>query len=194
MAGGNTPTWRQAFNKAERAVGEPLEKAIETREFADMMSFGAKVRKGFQRQIYGTVNRTLHFVGLSTLKDTRDIARQLNRVQAQLREVSTQLEYLEEREQSREDAEVDSGPARREVGRTPASAPAKKATPAKKTTPAKKSAPAKKSTPTTTPAPAPAKTATPTTKSVPATKSAPAGKPEPEAAPRNHSQNDTQGA
>ena len=170
MAGGNTPLWRQAFNKAERAVGEPLEKAIETREFADMMSLGAKVRKGFQRQIYGTVNRTLHFVGLSTLKDTRDIARQLNRVQAQLREVSTQLEFLEERAQSPDDDVPAAQPIRREVGQTRVEAPpAKKAAPAKKATPVQDPGAAKAPSPATVPAkssPPPAKKPTPS-KAVP---------------------------
>lgn len=141
MAGSNTPAWRQAFNKAERAVGEPLEKAIDTREFANMMSLSAKVTKGFQRQIYGTVNRTLHFVGLSTLKDTRDIARQLNRVQAQLREVSTQLEYLEEREQTREQSSAIADP--RPSVKPPAKTPAKKAVPAKTAAPVKKATPSK---------------------------------------------------
>lgn len=149
MAAGETPVWRQAFNKAERAVGEPLERAVDTRQFADMMSLGAKARKALQRQIYGTVNRTLHSVGLSTRKDTREIARQLNRVQAQLREVSTQLEYLEEREQTREEAEPPSGSGPRSGGQSPPdSGPTpkapRKASPIKRPAPVTDDAPAKK--------------------------------------------------
>ncbi|WP_134325301.1 hypothetical protein [Cumulibacter soli] len=132
MTDNGTPAWRQAFNKAERAVGEPLEKAIDTREFANLITVTAKVRKGVQRQIYGVVNRSLHFVGLSTLKDTRDIARQLNRVQQQLREVSIQLEAIEERD-------TPSDPAHRS---RPAPMKPMKAPPAKKSAPAKRSKPA----------------------------------------------------
>ncbi len=92
----NKPIWRKTFDKAERAVGGRLEEMIDTRQFADAMSMTARVQKGVVKQVYGTVNRTLHLFGLSSLKDTRAIARQLNRVEAQLREVSAQLEALEE--------------------------------------------------------------------------------------------------
>lgn len=168
MAANDKPLWRQAFNKAERAVGEPMEKAIDTRQFADLMSLGAKVRRGVQRQIYGTVNRTLHFVGLSTLKDTRDIARQVGRVHAQLREVITQLENLEERDRGRERTEP--GPAVLAAKQTTAvkrtapvktAAPAKKSTPARRTPPAKTAAPAKKSAPAKNAASAAPSTGTP---------------------------------
>ncbi|WP_153503679.1 hypothetical protein [Cumulibacter manganitolerans] len=142
MAANDVPLWRQAFNKAERAVGEPMEKAIDTRQFADAMSLGAKVSRGVRRQIYGTVNRTLHFVGLSTLKDTRDISRQLGRVHAQLREVITQLEYLEERERGRETGEPGTAPPS-----VTKSAPARKTAPVKTAAPPRRTAPARKTTP-----------------------------------------------
>lgn len=90
------PIWRKTFDKAERAVGGRLEEMIDTRQFADAMSMTARVQKGVVNQVYGTVHRTLHLFGLSSLKDTRAIARQLNRLEAQLRDVSAQLEALEE--------------------------------------------------------------------------------------------------
>ena len=89
--------WRKTFDKAERAIGGRLEELIDTRQFADAMSMSARVQKGVTKQVYGTIHRTLHLFGLASLKDARAIAKQLNRVEAQLREVSAQLEALEER-------------------------------------------------------------------------------------------------
>lgn len=98
------PLWRKTFDKAERAVGGRLEEMIETRQFADAMSMTARVRKTVSRQVYGNIHRTLHIFGLTSLKDTRALARQLNRVEAQLREMTSQLDALEE-QKSAADAE-----------------------------------------------------------------------------------------
>ena len=98
------PLWRKTFDKAERAVGGRLEEMIDTREFADAMSTTARVQKAVANQVYGTIHKTLHLFGLTSLKDTRAITRQLNRVEAQLREVSAQLEALEEKQTDPEPA------------------------------------------------------------------------------------------
>lgn len=126
--------WRKTFDKAERAIGGRLEEMIDTRQFADAMSMSARVQKGVAKQVYGTIHRTLHVFGLSSLKDTRAIARQLNRVEAQLREVSAQLEALEEQSPPPEPVKKPSGArtvaAKRTASpksRRPATGPAKNA-------------------------------------------------------------------
>jgi hypothetical protein len=81
MSGGRpaTPTWRRAFDKIERLLGEPLEGAVASQQFVDVMAVGMKARRtatgavsGVVRGVAGVVLRTVNI-------PTRDDVQRMNR-------------------------------------------------------------------------------------------------------------------
>lgn len=86
------PLWRRAFDTAERAVGRPLEEAVQTEHFADAIMLAnrlqADLRRGFER----SSRRLLHAFNLPAGSDVKRLHEQLWALERQIRDLSKRLE------------------------------------------------------------------------------------------------------
>jgi hypothetical protein len=81
-----TSLWRRAFDRAERAVGGPLERTVQTRGFADVVVLSVKL----QRALWGAFERNtravLHAWNLPARTDVERLNRQVAALRNELRE------------------------------------------------------------------------------------------------------------
>jgi hypothetical protein len=108
------PPWWRGFDKLERAIGEPLERAAVSNRYVDLMVRGMKVQRsiggGIGRVAGGATERVLKAVNIPTRSDIRKLNQQLAVLTREVRELSA-----EQRE-----AAQDGPPARRRTtNRTP---------------------------------------------------------------------------
>ena len=90
------PLWRQMFDAAERAVGEPLEERLVSREFLAVISTVTKTQRAATRAIEGVMAANLHMLGLPALEDIRDLSKSVTRLERRVRDLQEQLEDLGE--------------------------------------------------------------------------------------------------
>jgi hypothetical protein len=103
------PTWRRVFDRVERTVGKPLEDAVGSSRYVDVMLTGMKV----QRAIGGAVGRAverrigglLHAINLPTRTDVRSLSRQLTVLTGEVRMLAAtaaEIRDLSDREEPAE--------------------------------------------------------------------------------------------
>jgi hypothetical protein len=89
------PLWRRAFDRAERAVGRPLERAVATRRFNDLLVVTFRTQNFvfglFQRQ----ARAVLHFWNLPARTDVSRLQRDLGKLRAQVRELDVKVGEIE---------------------------------------------------------------------------------------------------
>lgn len=99
-----TPAWRRLFDAAERRVEGPLTRTTTAKEFVQAVHAAHRINRG----VTGLASRAsawaLHRVQLPAYQDVRRLARQLNQVERELREISHQLDELATKE--RDDADT----------------------------------------------------------------------------------------
>ena len=86
------PLWRRAFDRAERAVGAPLEEAVQTRRFADVVVLSLRAQLVVRRAIAHGQRELLHLGNLPARSDVERLNRQVAALRHELREVSARLE------------------------------------------------------------------------------------------------------
>jgi hypothetical protein len=91
-----TPRWRSAFNAVERRIGEPLESAVATREFAGLLGLAARLQRTTSRTVEQSLSWWLHQWGMPSRTDIREVSRAVTRVERQLRDLSRDLEDRQE--------------------------------------------------------------------------------------------------
>ncbi len=91
---GQRPLWRRAFDTAERVVGAPLEAAVRTDVFADVVTLAFAVRRRAGREVERQSRRALHRVNLPAASDLRRISQQLAVLERQMRSLSHELEDM----------------------------------------------------------------------------------------------------
>lgn len=74
-----TPSWRRAFDKVERVVGEPLEGAVASQQFVDVMAVGMRARRTATGAVFGVVRGVAGVVLRTVNIPTRDDVQRLNR-------------------------------------------------------------------------------------------------------------------
>jgi hypothetical protein len=86
------PLWLRAVHRFERAVGEPLESALHSDAYFDLVTemLRAKARTGCALE--GLSRRMLHLVNLPAGSDIRRLREQLGRMERRLAELSKQLD------------------------------------------------------------------------------------------------------
>jgi hypothetical protein len=86
------PLWLRAVHRLERAVGEPLESALHSDTYFDLVTemLRAKARTG--RTLEGVSRRMLHLVNLPAGSDIRRVREQLTRMERRLAELSRELD------------------------------------------------------------------------------------------------------
>ena len=69
------PTWRRVFDRVERAVGAPLEDAVASTRFVEVMALGLKARRAVggtaRRAVDGVTGTVLRAVNIPTREDVR---------------------------------------------------------------------------------------------------------------------------
>ena len=91
--------WRKFYDRAERAVGRPLESAVETPAFASALAVASQVRAELGRrcsQLTGVVSsvftRGLHLASLPAVEDIKHVNRGIVDLDGQVRELSHRLD------------------------------------------------------------------------------------------------------
>ena len=91
--------WRKLYDRAERAVGRPLESAVETPAFAAALAVASQVRAELVRRcsrLTGAVSsvftRGLHMASLPAVGDIRHMHRDIVELDGQVRELSHRLD------------------------------------------------------------------------------------------------------
>jgi hypothetical protein len=90
--------------RLERAIGEPIESAVRSDTYFDLVSTTTRVRRKMQGTAEGVSRRALHLLNLPAGSDIRTMRQQLARMERRLNQLSHDVADLDEDE---------SGPAER---------------------------------------------------------------------------------
>jgi hypothetical protein len=98
----NQPLWLQAILKLERAIGEPVEAAVRSDTYFDVISATTRVRRHVTGLAEDVSRRALHLLNLPAGSDIRKMRQQLARMERRLNQLSDEVSELEEPRQKAE--------------------------------------------------------------------------------------------
>lgn len=84
----NQPLWLRVVLRVERAVGEPIEAAVRSDTYFDLVSTTTRVRRKVGGAAEGVSRRCLHLLNLPAGSDIRRLRQQLARMERRLDELS----------------------------------------------------------------------------------------------------------
>jgi hypothetical protein len=93
----NQPLWLKAVHKIERAVGEPIEAAVRTDTYFDLVTKATRATSQARRTVVGTSTRVLHLFNLPADDDVRRLREQLSRMERRLNRLSDDVSELDGR-------------------------------------------------------------------------------------------------
>ena len=82
------PLWLRAVHRLERTIGEPLESALHSDTYFDLVTEMLRVRARTGRTLEGISRRMLHLLNLPAGSDIRRVREQLARVERHLATLS----------------------------------------------------------------------------------------------------------
>lgn len=92
------PKLREAFDKVERAVGEPLEELVSSKTYTDTMVKAKKVHTTIQGTVAdlaaGAAEKVLHIAQIPTRSDVRNLNRQIAELATEIRMLSAKLQEV----------------------------------------------------------------------------------------------------
>ena len=91
----NQPLWLKAVHKIERVVGEPVEAAVRTDTYFDVVSKATRATAQAKRTVVGTSTRMLHLLNLPADSDVRRMREQLSRMERRLNQLSEDVSELD---------------------------------------------------------------------------------------------------
>jgi|tagenome__1003787_1003787.scaffolds.fasta_scaffold20987809_9 hypothetical protein len=95
------PPWWRAFDKVERAVGEPLEELVASPTYIDVMVAGMKVQRAIGRAVFrragGAVETLLHVVQVPSRGDIRRLNQQISSLATEVRALAVEQERARRR-------------------------------------------------------------------------------------------------
>jgi hypothetical protein len=91
-----TPTWLEAVQRFERAIGEPIEEFVRSDTYFDLMTQAKRARARFTRVFEEVQEEWLHLFNLPAASDVRRLREQLGRVERRLDQVARDVADLEE--------------------------------------------------------------------------------------------------
>ena len=86
------PLWLRAVHRLERAIGEPVESALRSDAYFDLVADATRVKTRAGRSLEGASRRVLHLLNLPAGSDVRRVREQLSGVERRLAEVSKELD------------------------------------------------------------------------------------------------------
>ena len=91
MARSDSPAWRRAFDGLEKRVAPPLTAATSSPDLQLVVQKLGEAKRAVGGPVAGVTSWGLHLVGLSSLRDVRELRRQLSEVERQLLSVRRAL-------------------------------------------------------------------------------------------------------
>jgi hypothetical protein len=86
------PRWWPLFIAVERALGERLERATRSDEFADLLTRAATVGSGVRAAYERATADALHRANLPAWSDLRDLAEQMSDLERRVADLALELE------------------------------------------------------------------------------------------------------
>ena len=103
MPANRRPLWLRAVLRLERAIGEPIETAVHSDGYFDLISTTTRVRRQVTGLAEDVSRRALHLMNLPAGSDIRQMRQQLARMERRLGQLADEVSELDEpREDSRE--------------------------------------------------------------------------------------------
>ena len=87
----NQPLWLRVVLKVERAIGEPVESAVRSDIYFDLISKTTRARRKAQGAAEGVSRRALHVLNLPAGSDIRNVRQQLARMERRLNQLSDEV-------------------------------------------------------------------------------------------------------
>src|ERR1700760_48690 len=84
----NQPLWLRAVIRLERAIGEPIESAVRSDTYFDLISTSTRVRRKVVGTAEGVSRRALHLLNLPAGSNIRTMRQQLARMERRLNPLS----------------------------------------------------------------------------------------------------------
>jgi len=85
------PLWLKAVLRVERAIGGPVEAAVRTDTYFDLVTKATRVTGTVKRKVSGTSTRVLHGINLPAGKDIQGVREQLSRMERQLNRLTEEV-------------------------------------------------------------------------------------------------------
>ena len=85
------PRWLQMVYRLERAVGTPVEKAVRSDTYFDLVAQANRARRRTVSTVQGLQRGWLHTFNLPAASDVRGVREQLARVERRLNELAKEL-------------------------------------------------------------------------------------------------------
>jgi len=95
------PLWLKAVLRVERAVGGPVEKAVRTDTYFDLVTKATRVTGTVKRKVSGTSTRVLHGINLPAGRDIQGVREQLSRMERQLNRLTEEVAERDGRDPDR---------------------------------------------------------------------------------------------
>ena len=92
----NQPLWLRAVSRLERAIGEPIESAVRSDQYFDLVSTTTRLRRKVTGTAEGVSRRCLHLLNLPAGSDIRNLRHQLARMERRLNQLSHEVAELDE--------------------------------------------------------------------------------------------------
>jgi hypothetical protein len=86
------PLWLRAVHRCERAIGEPLESALHSDTYFDLITEMLRARAATGCALEGVSRRMLHLLNLPAGSDVRRLREQLGRVERRLAQLSKEFD------------------------------------------------------------------------------------------------------
>jgi hypothetical protein len=91
------PLWLQAVHRLERAVGEPIEAAVRTDTYFDLVTKAKRATRSVKGTVVGTSTRALHAMNLPAGTDMGRMREQLLRMERRLNQLTDEVAELDGR-------------------------------------------------------------------------------------------------
>jgi hypothetical protein len=92
----NKPLWLRAVLRVERAIGEPIESAVRSDTYFDVVTKTTRVRRTVGGAAEGVSRRCLHLLNLPAGSDIRTVRQQLARIERRLNQLSDEVSEIDE--------------------------------------------------------------------------------------------------
>ena len=85
------PLWLKAVHKVERVVGGPIEAAVRTDTYFDIVTKATRVTGTVKRKVSGTSTRVLHGINLPAGSDMQGMREQLARMERRINRLTEEV-------------------------------------------------------------------------------------------------------
>jgi hypothetical protein len=93
---GDQPLWLKLILKVERAVGRPVESAVRSDRYFDVISTTTRIRRTAVGVAEGVSRRGLHMLNLPAGTDIRRVRQQLARMERRLDQLSDEVAEMDD--------------------------------------------------------------------------------------------------